>query len=104
MIRRPPRSTLFPYTTLFRSGQVNVVGDRPAPKVDANKGKQTLQQTLRENMPKSVEDVDNFKRDKKAEHTGAEVLKTIQEDKSSVVSTFQDMRHTPPPAPREHEP
>src|SRR4051794_41679006 len=25
MIRRPPRSTLFPYTTLFRSGQL--VGD-----------------------------------------------------------------------------
>src|SRR2546429_6620060 len=24
MIRRPPRSTLFPYTTLFRSGGVNV--------------------------------------------------------------------------------
>src|SRR5260370_20095873 len=23
MIRRPPRSTLFPYTTLFRSGKVN---------------------------------------------------------------------------------
>src|SRR2546430_4454524 len=23
MIRRPPRSTLFPYTTLFRSSQVN---------------------------------------------------------------------------------
>src|SRR5258706_11961548 len=32
MIRRPPRSTLFPYTTLFRSGdQVSVVGPgRPA--------------------------------------------------------------------------
>src|SRR5438309_5530320 len=27
MIRRPPRSTLFPYTTLFRS---DVVGDAPA--------------------------------------------------------------------------
>src|SRR2546426_8548714 len=24
MIRRPPRSTLFPYTTLFRSGDVSV--------------------------------------------------------------------------------
>src|SRR5688572_32646100 len=24
MIRRPPRSTLFPYTTLFRSGEVHV--------------------------------------------------------------------------------
>jgi hypothetical protein len=86
------------------AGQVSVVGDRPAPKVDANKGKQTLLQTLRENMPKSVEDVDNFKRDQKAQHTGAEVLKTIQEDKSTVVSTFQDMRNTPAPAPREHEP
>src|SRR3712207_7618450 len=26
MIRRPPRSTLFPYTTLFRSANVGVVG------------------------------------------------------------------------------
>src|SRR5258708_25744320 len=26
MIRRPPRSTLFPYTTLFRSGHANVPG------------------------------------------------------------------------------
>src|SRR2546427_4984567 len=24
MIRRPPRSTLFPYTTLFRSGEVRI--------------------------------------------------------------------------------
>src|SRR3712207_6881486 len=24
MIRRPPRSTLFPYTTLFRSGHISV--------------------------------------------------------------------------------
>src|SRR6201985_3977747 len=28
MIRRPPRSTLFPYTTLFRSGPVSNVADR----------------------------------------------------------------------------
>src|SRR3712207_9250654 len=27
MIRRPPRSTLFPYTTLFRSHEVHVDGD-----------------------------------------------------------------------------
>src|SRR5256885_7715695 len=26
MIRRPPRSTLFPYTTLFRSGLLPVIG------------------------------------------------------------------------------
>src|SRR3712207_7024268 len=28
MIRRPPRSTLFPYTTLFRSGEGSGEGDR----------------------------------------------------------------------------
>ena len=86
------------------SAQVSVVSDRPTPKVDANKGKQTLQEKLGENVPKKIEDVDNFKRDKKGQHTGAEVLKTMQTDKSAVVSTFQDMGHTPPPAPREHEP
>src|SRR6266496_4660587 len=33
MIRRPPRSTLFPYTTLFRSHDVPV-GDEHAPVAD----------------------------------------------------------------------
>src|SRR3712207_681551 len=28
MIRRPPRSTLFPYTTLFRSGYTSLMIDR----------------------------------------------------------------------------
>src|SRR3712207_7177161 len=28
MIRRPPRSTLFPYTTLFRSGRRHLQGDQ----------------------------------------------------------------------------
>src|SRR2546426_11855066 len=28
MIRRPPRSTLFPYTTLFRSADTVLAGDR----------------------------------------------------------------------------
>src|SRR5256885_13126091 len=29
MIRRPPRSTLFPYTTLFRSRAAGALGNRP---------------------------------------------------------------------------
>src|SRR5438552_12027173 len=32
-IRRPPRSTLFPYTTLFRSPQITSVGARIRPSV-----------------------------------------------------------------------
>src|SRR5687768_18283181 len=31
MIRRPPRSTLFPYTTLFRSDQLAAVSPRTPP-------------------------------------------------------------------------
>src|SRR3712207_8556988 len=31
MIRRPPRSTLFPYTTLFRSGIERIAGRRRRP-------------------------------------------------------------------------
>src|SRR2546430_10060082 len=31
MIRRPPRSTLFPYTTLFRSGDGLVIADLQGP-------------------------------------------------------------------------
>src|SRR3712207_8011019 len=31
MIRRPPRSTLFPYTTLFRSGQIMAINVTAAP-------------------------------------------------------------------------
>src|SRR2546429_1261469 len=30
MIRRPPRSTLFPYTTLFRSSRADLPGADPA--------------------------------------------------------------------------
>src|SRR5256885_7993356 len=42
MIRRPPRSTLFPYTTLFRSvemdREVRVAAARPPQAVDAEAG------------------------------------------------------------------
>src|SRR2546422_7872231 len=34
MIRRPPRSTLFPYTTLFRSGDVEAPGEEPLAELD----------------------------------------------------------------------
>src|SRR3712207_8603796 len=40
MIRRPPRSTLFPYTTLFRSKQAE--RDHPEPK-DRQEGEQAAQ-------------------------------------------------------------
>src|ERR1035438_10921196 len=38
MIRRPPRSTLFPYTTLFRSGHAGHGGDGDGPIDDFERG------------------------------------------------------------------
>src|SRR5258707_1764358 len=44
MIRRPPRSTLFPYTTLFRSEFVAVVSHVAAPvQVDRREGREPEQ-------------------------------------------------------------
>src|SRR2546426_9358976 len=37
MIRRPPRSTLFPYTTLFRSSSVWSENTTPKPKVSSGR-------------------------------------------------------------------
>ncbi len=86
------------------TGQVNTVSDNRPPAIDENKGKGTLQESLKENVPKSIEDVDNFKHYKKAQHMGADVMHVVLEDKNAVVSTFEEMGKTPPPTPREHEP
>src|SRR5258707_3386093 len=37
MIRRPPRSTLFPYTTLFRSRDIHIHADTRVPASDAGR-------------------------------------------------------------------
>ena len=86
------------------AGQVGVVGDRVAPVIDETKGKRTLAASLAANVPKSIGVLDNFQRDKKAQHTGAEVLAVVQEDKNAVTATFGDVRLTPPPVPSGHEP
>ncbi len=86
------------------AGQVNTVSGRTAPTVDENKPKQKLEESLRENIPQHVEDVDNFKRDKKAQHMGADVTKVVLSDKNAVTSTFADMEQTPAPAPPEQTP
>src|SRR5581483_2211141 len=46
----------------------------------------------------------NFKRDQKAGHVGAAVMGVVQGDKNNVVSTFGDVRTTPPPTPSGHVP
>src|SRR2546429_3700395 len=51
MIRRPPRSTLFPYTTLFRSIYDGVAVDPGSPKM-----RRSLAHHLRQTTPKRSEE------------------------------------------------
>src|SRR3712207_7349956 len=47
MIRRPPRSTLFPYTTLFRSARRCRLGDDGAGRADAGPARDLARQVER---------------------------------------------------------
>src|SRR3712207_7402023 len=64
MIRRPPRSTLFPYTTLFRSGRVRV---RP---VGGERGRDRQRHRRRDRRrppaPPASDDQDRPDRDRKS--------------------------------------
>src|SRR5437868_11411578 len=57
MFRRPPRSTLFPYTTLFRSGAKSALDDAVAAVAEAAKNKAALDGVFagREAMLQSAE-------------------------------------------------
>src|SRR4029077_21298494 len=45
MIRRPPRSTLFPYTTLFRSRLGRLGGDQPELGLGRGRGRRSEEHT-----------------------------------------------------------
>ena len=83
------------------SAQVHAVGARPAPPVGPAVAHAELQASLADKVPRSIEDVDGFKRDMKAQHIGADVLRVVQGDKNAVVQTFADMERMPPAVPPE---
>src|SRR3712207_7313804 len=48
MIRRPPRSTLFPYTTLFRSVRLVQLGDVDVPALTGGRAERDALQVVRD--------------------------------------------------------
>jgi hypothetical protein len=80
------------------AGQIEQVGGRTAPAPAENKVKQQLQTSIAENIPQTIEEVDNFKSDNKAGKMGDAVMSVVQGDKNEVVSTFSEMEETPQPA------
>src|SRR3712207_7905359 len=69
MIRRPPRSTLFPYTTLFRSLERCVDPARPAPHPDddEHRNEPSFEEDVEEDHVQRAEDADHQRRSE--EHT-----------------------------------
>src|SRR2546427_7106962 len=59
MIRRPPRSTLFPYTTLFRSGLKQLLSEEPdiAVQGGATTGHEVLERARKERWDLVVLDI-----------------------------------------------
>lgn len=86
------------------TGQVGDVDAKPAPKPDPQKAKDKLKQSLEENIPASIEDVDNFKKNKKGQHISADVMGVVNTDKNAVTGTFNEVTATPAPAPPEQIP
>src|SRR3712207_8348637 len=54
MIRRPPRSTLFPYTTLFRSFPAADLSGAPAPGVSSGAAIAAMQEILARELPAGI--------------------------------------------------
>src|SRR5687767_15644537 len=67
MIRRPPRSTLFPYTTLFRSRLVGTVDGFLGNNDSVSRGLRTAPVTTREPMPEAPPTLEGWYRSE--EHT-----------------------------------
>src|SRR5256885_13824068 len=81
MIRRPPKSTLFPYTTLFRSRDVGFMPKKPGAEVDSELAFH-LEQRIQTNIAKGMSpeaarraalqrfgDVDDVRDERSEEHT-----------------------------------
>src|SRR5256884_4739036 len=80
MIRRPPRSTLFPYTTLFRSGQqIDVVGEVLPGAADARNHRLPTQAAIGADLARDARDL----RSEGAELLDHCVQRVLQQDRKS---------------------
>src|SRR3712207_7167619 len=87
MIRRPPRSTLFPYTTLFRSQRRSRLAARPPPEA-ARRGPTALRAVG------ARSDLDRREHGRSEEHTSE-----LQSRQYLVCRLLLEKKHPPPPHP-----
>src|SRR3712207_8183103 len=95
MIRRPPRSTLFPYTTLFRSIAVgHACSFRHAPSVPGSKSRGTLSRRPDGHRVGPRADLSRPRDARSEEHTSE-----LQSRQYLVCRLLLENKHPPPPPP-----
>src|SRR5258705_2225241 len=101
MIRRPPRSTLFPYTTLFRSDRPRA--DREAPRPRLLRGARHLRQAPHSRVRCLTKVSDRKSTRLNSSHLGIsyavfclEKKKTV-DDSTGLATPTQGRRHSRPP-------
>lgn len=83
------------------SQQVATVDQIAAPKPDETKARQGLNRALENALPKSLEQVDQFKQEGKGREVGQAVKVLVTADAQEVKSTYQQIENSPAPAPVE---
>src|SRR2546430_8182796 len=91
MIRRPPRSTLFPYTTLFRSADICYGSRKCYP--------EPIQTTSQVMMPSIVEDEENARSE---EHTSELQSQSNLVCRLLLEKKKKNIQHQPPGRHRRH--
>ncbi len=83
------------------SGQVekvdSIVANKPEPKDETAKKK--VQESLTANLPKSLEESDNFQENGKGTAVGEDVKNVVNAEAGEVKTTYSDIENAPPPAP-----
>src|SRR5260370_12761694 len=88
MIRRPPRSTLFPYTTLFRS---RCEEHRPADHIDVGAGSLLDNRPCQEEERRRVDRVRRFRADATGERVQRHTAKERSEEHTSELQSHLNL-------------
>src|SRR5258708_28986407 len=94
MIRRPPRSTLFPYTTLFRSRAAHPRSGAEQP--DAASSRTQDQHRRTDNFPIVARSVRSEEHTSELQSPDHLVCRLLLEKKKTVTSRHSTNAHTPP--------
>lgn len=82
-----------------KAEKVDTVAETAAPEAKKEEAGEVFNKTLQSSLPKTIEDVDNFKKQGKASKVGDEVRKTIESKTGEISGTFGKLKDPGEAAP-----